>query len=94
LQYTGAKTRRFYVSASLSLTAQSANKFFSFYIYKNGVKHPESQQALRLASGVDKGSVTLNSTIPLTTNDYVEVWAENTSDASNLTVETLNLTIK
>jgi hypothetical protein len=78
----------------LSVTAQSANKNFSFYIYKNGVKITESEQAMRLSSGVDVGSLTISCTLQLVKNDYIEVWAANTSDASDLTIETLNLTIR
>lgn len=94
LVYEGIKIRRFSVVASVSVTSQSANKYFSFYIYKNGVKLPESEQAMRLSTGVDKGSLTITCTVQLSTNDYIEIWAENTSDGSSLTVETLNLTIK
>jgi len=94
LTYSGTKTRRFAVIASLSVTAQSANKNFSFYIYKNGVKLSESEQAMRLASGVDKGSLTLSCTVQLAANDYIEIWAANTSDASSMNVETLNLAIR
>lgn len=94
LVYTGTKTRRFAVISSLSVTSQSANKYFSFYVYKNGVKLPESEQAMRLSTGVDKGSLTISCTVELSTNDYIEIWAANTSDASSMTVETLNLTIK
>lgn len=94
LRYDGIKTRRFSVMASVSVTSQSANKYFSFYIYKNGAKLPESEQAMRLSTGVDKGSLTITCTVQLSTNDYIEVWAENTSDASSMTVETMNLTIK
>ena len=94
LVYTGIKNRRFAVIGSVSVTAQSANKYFSFYIYKNGVKLPESEQAMRLSTGVDKGSLTLTCTVQLSTNDTIEIWAANTSDASSMTVETLNLTIK
>ncbi|MEO7306858.1 MAG: hypothetical protein ABIR78_09980 [Ferruginibacter sp.] len=94
LVYTGTKPRRFAVIGSVSVTAQSANKYFSFYIYKNGVQLPESEQAMRLSTGVDKGSLTLTCTVQLSTNDYIEIWAANTSDASSMTVETLNLTIK
>lgn len=94
LVYDGIKTRRFSVVGSVSVTAQSANKYFSFYIYKNGVKLPESEQAMRLSTGVDKGSLTITCTVQLSTNDYIEIWAENTSDGSSMTVETMNLTIK
>lgn len=94
LVYAGTKTRRFFVTASMSVTSTSANKYFSFYIYKNGVKLPESEQAMRLSTGVDKGSLTITCTVQLSTNDYIEVWAANTSDNSSMTVETLNLAIK
>ena len=94
LVYDGIKTRRFSVTGSVSVTSSSANKYFSFYIYKNGVKLPESEQAMRLSTGVDKGSLTITCTVQLSTSDYIEIWAENTSDGSSLTVETLNLTIK
>ncbi|QNA44863.1 hypothetical protein [Lacibacter sediminis] len=94
LVYDGSKTRRFSVTGSVSVTSSSANKYFSFYIYKNGVKLPESEQAMRLSTGVDKGSLTITCTVQLSTNDYIEIWAENTSDGSSMTVETLNLTIK
>jgi hypothetical protein len=94
LVYTGTKNRRFAITGSVSVTAQSANKYFSFYIYKNGVKLPESEQAMRLSTGVDKGSLTITCTVQLSTNDYIEIWAANTSDGSSMTVETLNLMIK
>lgn len=94
LTYTGTKAKRFQVICSVSLTSQAANKYFSFYIVKNGVILPESRQTMRLSSGVDKGSVTLSCTIQLNANDYVEVWAENNSDNTAMTVETLNLAIK
>lgn len=94
LTYTGTKTRRFQVIGSLSVTSTAANKYFSFYIVKNGVVLPESRQAMRLSTGVDKGSVTLSCSVELASNDYIEVWAENNSDTSNMTVETLNLSIK
>ncbi len=94
LVYTGIKTRRFVVIGSLSVTAQAANKYYSFYIYKNGVMLPESEQALRLSTGVDKGSLTVTCTLQISTNDYIEIWAANTSDGSSMTAETLNLTIK
>jgi len=94
LTYAGTKSKRFQVIGSLSVTSQAANKYFSFYIVKNGVVLQESKQAMRLSSGVDKGSVTLSCTIQLAANDYVEVWVENNSDNSYVTIETLNLAIK
>lgn len=94
LTYTGTKTRRFQVLASLSVSASTVNKEFAFYIYKNGVKLPESEQEMRMGLAVDKGSLTLSCTVQLAPNDYIEVWAANSIDATSMLVETLNLSIK
>lgn len=94
LSYEGSKKRRFSVTASMSVTSQAANKYFSFYVYKNGIKLAESEQAMRLSTGVDKGSVTISCTVIMAPNDYIEIWAENTSDESDMTIETFNLSIR
>ncbi|TND08302.1 MAG: hypothetical protein FD123_2333 [Bacteroidetes bacterium] len=94
MTYTGVKTRRFQVICSLSLVAAANNKYFSFYIAKNGTILAESKQSLKLGSNDDKGSVTLSCTVQLAANDYIEVWVENNSDATSVTVETLNLAVK
>jgi hypothetical protein len=94
LAYTGTKTRTFQVICSLSMLAASSNRSYSFYISKNGSLLPESKQFLKLGSNADRGTVTLSCMVSMNTNDYVEVWVENNSDNSSLTVETLNLAIK
>lgn len=94
LKYEGTKTRYFSAISSLSVESQAANKNFSFYFAKNGVILPESKQTLRLASAADKGSITLSCNIEMSTNDYIEVWVENNSDLSTLTVLSLNVAIK
>lgn len=94
LSYTGTKTRSFQVICSLSITAASNNKVFSFFIARNGTTLAESRQFLRLGTGADRGSVTLSCTIQLAANDYVEVWAANNTDTTPLSVESLNLSLK
>lgn len=94
IQYTGTKTRRFQVICSLSIASSGNNKYYSFYIYKNGVQLPESRQALKLGANADKGSVTLSCTVELDANDYIEVWVENNTDATPLIVETMNFALK
>ncbi len=94
LTYTGAKSRKFQVICSLSSIASGNNKNFSFYIVKNGVVLNESRQLMKCSSSVDRGSITLSCTVLLSPNDYIEVWGENNSDATSLTVESLNLAIK
>jgi len=94
LTYTGTKTRYFNAISSLSVVSTAANKNFSFYFAKNGVIMPESKQTLRLASAADKGSITLSCNVELATNDYIEVWVENNSDLTTMTVMSMNVALK
>ncbi|MCE3227308.1 MAG: hypothetical protein K0S32_1859 [Bacteroidetes bacterium] len=94
MTYTGGKTRRFQVIGSLSLSSAAVNKTFTFYVAKNGVIQPESKQTLKMENNSDKGSLTLSCTLPLSTNDYIEVWVENDLDNTAMTVESLNFSMK
>ena len=94
LTYTGTKTRRFAVICSLSTIASGNNKNLTFYITKNGTVLPESAQFLKFSAQVDRGSVTLSCTVQLAPNDYIEVWTANNTDATSISVESMNLAIK
>jgi len=93
LTYTGTKTKAFKYTCSLSLTAAANNKTFNFYLAKNGAILPESKQITKIASGADVRGVSLSGIVYLSTNDYIEVWIENTSDDTDVTIEALNLSI-
>lgn len=92
--YDGKKTRYFSVDVALSVLATAANKNYSFYIAKNGVVLPESKQTLRLASAVDRGSLSVSCNVSLSTNDYIELYVENNSDTTSLKVKSLNFSVK
>lgn len=94
LTYTGTKTKKFLIICSLTATQVSTNKYFSFYIAKNGVILPESRQEVKILSSSDQGPITISCTLPLAPNDYIEVWVENETSSTDLTVQTMNLSIK
>lgn len=94
LTYTGAKSRSFQVICSLTSTQPSSNKYFSFYIAKNGVILTESRQEVKIVNSTDQVSVTLSCTVSLSPNDYIEVWVENETASTDLTVQTMNLSMK
>ncbi|MBI3135854.1 MAG: hypothetical protein HYZ14_14345 [Bacteroidetes bacterium] len=94
LVYTGAKERTFQVICSLTATQPSSNKYFSFYIAKNGTILTESRQEVKIVNSTDQGPITMSCTINLAPNDYLEVWVENETAATDLTVQTMNLAIK
>lgn len=96
LTYTGTKTRRFQVIASLaaSFSSSVSNRYFSFYIAKNGTILPESKQKVKLINNTDQTSITLSCSVSTAPNDYIEVWVENNSDGTDITLQTLNLSIR
>ncbi|MES2555861.1 MAG: hypothetical protein V4604_06915 [Bacteroidota bacterium] len=94
LTYGGSKTRSFLVSSSLSITQPSSNRYFSFYIAKNGVIIPESRQDVKVVNSTDQVSLTISCRATLAPGDYLEVWVENQSATTNVTVQTMNLSME
>lgn len=94
LIYTGKKTRRFQVICSLTGTQGSSNIIYAFYIAKNGTILNESKQVVKFANSSDQQSVNVCCTVQLAPNDYIEVWVENKTNTTALTVQSLNLAMK
>lgn len=94
LTYSGSKTRSFMISSSLSITQPSSNRYFSFYIAKNGVVIPESRQDVKVINSTDQVSLAISAWATLAPGDYVEVWVENQSATTSVTVQTLNLSME
>jgi len=90
--YTGALSKLGSIKAIVSLSSGNNNEI-GVYISKNGVVVDESETYLTTNSGgrLENGICSLISNI--TTNDYFEVWVENISGTTNVTVEDLSLTI-
>ena len=93
LTYNGTKTRCFRVTADLSFTADANGKVFHFYIYKNGVQITSSLQKTKLGNSTDARAVGLSSIVEMAPNDYIEIWIENTTDGTDMTLESINLSI-
>jgi len=94
LTYSGSKTRSFYVSGAMSITQPNSNRYFSFYIAKNGVIIPESRQDIKVVNSTDQVSLPISCRVSMAPGDYIEVWVANQTATSNVTVETLNLSIQ
>lgn len=94
LTYGGNKTRSFYVSAALSITQPNSNRYFSFYIAKNGVVVPESRQDVKVVNSTDQVSIPISCRVVLAPGDYIEVWVANQTATTDVTVQTLNLSIQ
>jgi len=94
LTYGGSKTRSFSVSGALSITQPNSNRFFSFYIAKNGVILPESRQDIKVVNSTDQVSLPISCRVILAPGDYIEVWVANQTATTDVTVQTLNLSIQ
>lgn len=92
--YTGAINRNFKVTATVSVTSASANDQIGFYVAKNGTVLTESEMYVTTNASARAESVTIQTLVSLVTNDYIEIWVENDTDASDVTVTFLNVVIE
>jgi len=93
ITYDGSKTRKFNIQASFTADAVGSNKFFTFFIAKNGVVLSPTTISTKVVGGGDIRAVSFTGTTTLAPNDYIEVWAQNDSDTSGLIIPFLNLLI-
>lgn len=93
LTYVGALTRQFRVQATVNLSAGN-NNLVSLYIAKNGTILSDSESTLTAGlAGRLEGGLT-QSLVELEPDDYIELYVENGSGISNITVEDYNLIIE
>lgn len=90
--YVGSVTRFFKVLATLSVESGNNNQI-GCYIFKNGIELTESE-----VYGTTNGSgraenVAIQTLVELTTNDYIEIYVENSTSTQNITVTDLNVII-
>lgn len=91
--YTGALLREFKVTATGTVVSGNGNQI-GVYLARNGVVLSESEQYVTANSAGRFESVTIMTIVALDPNDYIEVFVENGSAATNITVSFLNVTIE
>jgi hypothetical protein len=92
--YVGAITRAFKVTAVASVTSATANKQIGFYVAKNGTVIADSEMYVTTNANNRAESVAIQTITSLATNDYIEIWVENDTDATDVTVTYLNVIIE
>ncbi len=92
LEYLGTETRLAFVSISLGVIAASANKVWRFGVGKNGIFNVGSAIPRKITGGGDEGAIGLHDLIVLDQNDYVHIMVENTTDATDMTVQWATIT--
>ena len=97
LVYDGKITRAFQVVASLAIRVENANNdFYGFTVAKNGVSLERSNAVVRIDNATQIQSVSINSVVDLSNNDYVEIFVHRLTGSGNdtLVVFSENVSIK
>lgn len=91
LRYTGSTTKMFHVACTISVAPAAANDVFVLGIAKNGTVGAGNKILQQIAGISAIQSTALHYMVELATNDYIELYVGNTSDADDFTINTLNL---
>lgn len=91
--YTGALTRFFKVTATISVTSGNNNEI-GLYIGKNGTVLPESEIYGTTNSGGRAENIVCQTLVELTNGDYIEIFCENNTSTSNVTATDLNVIVE
>lgn len=93
LQYLGSKKRFFRVSGSASFQASATGTIYIFFIAKNGVVINQSKVYLNSNSVNDILAPSIETSVELSTNDYIEIYAQRYSGTGNILTVSLNAVI-
>jgi hypothetical protein len=93
LKYLGTKKRYFRVNGSLSFQSSSNATTYIVYIAKNGTVVNQSKVYINSTTTNDILAIPIGTTLELSPNDFVEVFAERYSGSGNMLTVSLNLSI-
>jgi hypothetical protein len=91
LRYTGATTKMFHTAITMSIAPDGANDTFVVGLAKNGTIISSSKVLQKITNASDTQAFAFHLMVELATNDYLEVYIGNTSDADDLILKTLNI---
>lgn len=91
LRYTGRKTKLFHVACTISLAPSAAADTFVFGVAKGGTVIAASKVLYKVLNAGDTRSTALHVFVQLATNEYLELYVGNTTDADDLTIKSVNL---
>ena len=95
LTYTGGITRSFRVTASSSAQAITTNNTtILIRAAKNGVTIAESESQATTSGTARNENFYSQAIVELATNDYLELWIANATNANNLLVTELNMIVE
>ncbi len=92
LRYTGATTRMFHIAFTISMDGDgSGTNLYVFAIAKNGSIASVCRVIQSIAVANDTQSTAMHCMVSLATNEYLELYVGNLTDADDIIVKTINL---
>lgn len=91
--YDGAIQRDFKVSAVLSVNSGN-NNVIGIYIAKNGTLLPESEVYITTNAGGRAEGASCQVIVAMIDTDYIEIWVENDTSTTAVTVSELNVIVE
>lgn len=88
---TGGK-RVFKIEGIISVSAGNNNEIHAAF-FKDGTIHPCSEQSIITNSSNRVSALPFHCVIELDTNEYVEVWVKNKLNATNITLDNVNVIV-
>ena len=93
LTYSGTATLKFVAQGNVSATkASGTGADIRYAVAKNGTIVTGLSVTRNTSSSVE-GAMAFGGIVTLATNDYVEIWVENLTNADNLTIQEGSLTV-
>jgi len=91
--YVGAITRDFQVSATATFTSGN-NQVIGIYVAKNGTIITDSEMYATTSGSGRAESIHIQTILQMAENDYIEIFIENSTSSTDITVEYLNVITK
>ena len=91
LRYVETVTKDFHIACTISIAPEEANDTFVFGVAKNGTIIDSCKVLVKVLNAGDTRSTALHAFTSLATNDYLELYVGNTTDAGDVTIKTLTL---
>lgn len=89
--YIGAISRVFKITVTCTIEAAGSGKTIGLYLAKNGVLLTDSEIYATTDGNNRAENISIQSITQLFEDDYIEVWIENDTDATDVTVTFLNV---
>ena len=92
LRYTGASTKSFHCAITISMDGAGAStNVYVFAVAKNGTIDADCKILQSIKAVGDIESTALHCMLTLATNDYIELYVGNITDADDITVTSINI---